>query len=94
MLHVQLLVVNREDSTRLCTVGEQGELFLRAGGLAEGYLGEDDRTAELNRSKFLSNWFVDPTNWRPLYDHQVASRPKDPWMKFYKGTTRSYVSNW
>jgi acyl-CoA synthetase (AMP-forming)/AMP-acid ligase II len=44
MLHVQLLVFNREDRTRLCGVGEQGELFLRAGGLAEGYLGDDDDT--------------------------------------------------
>lgn len=85
MLDVQLLVISREDSTRLCKIGEQGELFLRAGGLAEGYLGEDDRTAELNRSKFVSNWFVDPTKWRSLYDYQVASGPKDPWMKFYKG---------
>ena len=85
MLHVQLLVVSREDNTRLCEIGEQGELFLRAGGLAEGYLGEDDRTAELNRSKFVSNWFVDSNKWRSLYDHQVASRPNEPWMKFYKG---------
>jgi L-2-aminoadipate reductase len=35
MLNVQLLVVDREDKTRLCQVGEQGELFIRAGGLAE-----------------------------------------------------------
>ncbi len=85
MLHVQLLVVSREDNTRLCEIGEQGELFLRAGGLAEGYLGEDDRTAELNRSKFVPNWFVDSNKWTSLYDHRVASRPNEPWMKFYKG---------
>lgn len=35
MMNVQLLVVDRDDKTRLCQVGEQGELFLRAGGLAE-----------------------------------------------------------
>ncbi len=35
MVDVQLLVVDREDKTRLCQVGEQGELFIRAGGLAE-----------------------------------------------------------
>jgi len=40
MLDVQLLVVDRDDKTKLCGIGEQGELFLRAGGLAEGYLGE------------------------------------------------------
>ena len=55
MLHVQLLVVDQEDRSRLCGVGEQGELFLRAGGLGDGYLGEDDKTAELNRSKFVPN---------------------------------------
>jgi L-aminoadipate-semialdehyde dehydrogenase len=48
MLDVQLLVVDRDNMARLCGIGEQGELFLRAGGLAEGYLGDDDKTAELN----------------------------------------------
>jgi L-aminoadipate-semialdehyde dehydrogenase len=85
MLHVQLLVVDREDRTRLCGVGEQGELLLRAGGLAEGYLGDDDKTAELNRLKFLPNWFVDPTKWMQQYDHQVTSGAHKAWRKFYKG---------
>lgn len=85
MLHIQLLVVDREDRTRLCGVGEQGELFLRAGGLAEGYLGDDDKTAELNRSKFLPNWFVDPIKWIQQYDHQVASGSYGAWIKLYKG---------
>lgn len=39
---VQLLVVNRkslaEGKPRLCGIGEKGELFVRAGGLAEGWL--------------------------------------------------------
>lgn len=34
MQNVQLLVVDRENPKRLCDIGEQGELFLRAGGLA------------------------------------------------------------
>ncbi|CAK7212017.1 large subunit of alpha-aminoadipate reductase [Sporothrix eucalyptigena] len=59
MQNVQLLVVDRENPKRLCDIGEQGELFLRAGGLARGYLGDDEKTKELNRSKFVSNWFVD-----------------------------------
>lgn len=33
--NVQLLVVNREDPTKLCGVGESGEIMLRAAGLAE-----------------------------------------------------------
>lgn len=85
MLHVQLLVVDRENRTRLCGVGEQGELFLRAGGLAEGYLGDDDTTAELNQSKFIPNWFVDPNKWIQQYDHQVSSGAHEAWMKLYKG---------
>jgi L-aminoadipate-semialdehyde dehydrogenase len=85
MLHVQLLVVDREDRSRLCGVGEQGELFLRAGGLAEGYLGDDDKTLELNRSKFLPNWFVDPTKWMQQHDHQVTTGAHEAWMKLYKG---------
>lgn len=59
MQNVQLLVVDRDDPKRLCDIGEQGELFLRAGGLARGYLGDDEKTKELNRSKFVPNWFVD-----------------------------------
>ena len=59
ILDVQLLVVDREDPMRLCGVGEQGELYLRAAGLAEGYLGHDEQTLALNQSKFISNWFTD-----------------------------------
>jgi len=77
MLDVQLLVVDREDKNRLCGVGEQGELFIRAGGLAEGYLGDDERTKELNRTKFVSNWFVDPAKW--------AQQSEQPDIPFYKG---------
>lgn len=35
MQNVQLLVVDRENRTRLCQVGEVGEIFVRAAGLAE-----------------------------------------------------------
>jgi L-aminoadipate-semialdehyde dehydrogenase len=84
MKDVQLLVCDREDKSKLCAVGEQGELFIRAGGLAEGYLGDDEKTKELNRTKFLTNWFVDPCQWVKDYEQLAASDPK-PWMKRYKG---------
>jgi L-2-aminoadipate reductase len=58
IVDVQLLVIDREDPMRLCGVGEQGELYLRAAGLAEGYLGHDEQTLTLNQSKFIPNWFV------------------------------------
>ncbi|PKY01910.1 L-aminoadipate-semialdehyde dehydrogenase large subunit [Aspergillus campestris IBT 28561] len=84
MLDVQLLVVDRNDKSRICDIGEQGELFLRAGGLAEGYLGDDTVIQKLNESKFLTNWFVDPAVWTRQYERIAAESPK-PWMELYKG---------
>ncbi|KAK5626701.1 hypothetical protein RRF57_002416 [Xylaria bambusicola] len=70
MLDVQLLVVNQDDRTKLCAIGEQGELYIRAGGLAEGYRGDDEKIRELNRSKFVPNWFIDPATWVERYSYQ------------------------
>ena len=84
MSNVQLLVVDRDDKHRMCSVGEQGELFLRAGGLAEGYLGDDESTKKMNESKFLSNWFVDGSRWVREHDERAAAS-RQPWMEFYKG---------
>ncbi|KAJ3101684.1 large subunit of alpha-aminoadipate reductase, partial [Physocladia obscura] len=53
MKNVQLLVIN--SSGLLCGVGEIGEIHVRSGGLAEGYLQLDDVTA----SKFITNPFND-----------------------------------
>lgn len=53
MLNVQLLVVNRNDINQLCGVGEVGEIYVRAGGLAEHYLEIPEMTAK----KFVKNWF-------------------------------------
>lgn len=85
MKDVQLLVVDREDKNKLCAIGEQGELLIRAGGLAEGYLGDDEKTKELNRTKFLTNWFVDPAKWVQDYEQGIAKTAPQPWMKRYKG---------
>uniref|UniRef100_A0A093UQN7 L-aminoadipate-semialdehyde dehydrogenase large subunit n=1 Tax=Talaromyces marneffei PM1 TaxID=1077442 RepID=A0A093UQN7_TALMA len=51
MQNVQLLVVNREDRNKLCSVGETGEIYVRAAGLAEGYRGDQ----ALNDLKFVQN---------------------------------------
>ncbi|KAK7544150.1 uncharacterized protein J3D65DRAFT_608667 [Phyllosticta citribraziliensis] len=86
MLDVQLLVVDRENRNRICGVGEQGELFTRAGGLAEGYLGNDETTAKLNEAKFITNWFVDPNKWVKEDEEKLATAgSKEPWRQFYKG---------
>ncbi|KAI5283627.1 large subunit of alpha-aminoadipate reductase, partial [Ascosphaera atra] len=78
MLNVQLLVVNRHDPSRLCAIGEVGEIYVRAGGLAEGYLSNP----EMNEKKFLSNWFVDPQIW---VEKDKATSGNEPWRQFYKG---------
>lgn len=74
MKNVQLLVVNRADPTQTCGVGEVGELFVRAAGLAEGYCG----LPELNNQKFVQNWFVKPDQWKD-------TEGSEPWRKFWKG---------
>lgn len=52
MIDVQLLVVNRSDKAVPCAIGEVGEIYVRSGGLAEGY-SDPVSTAE----KFVTNWF-------------------------------------
>ncbi|CAG8662938.1 10702_t:CDS:2, partial [Dentiscutata heterogama] len=74
MQNVQLLVVNRRNKTLLCGIGEIGEIYVRAGGLAEGYLRLDDVTNE----KFLTNWF----NEGMLQDDVDDSKE---WKRFWKG---------
>lgn len=41
MKDAQLLVVDRKNHKRICGAGEIGEIYVRAGGLAEGYLGTE-----------------------------------------------------
>ncbi|KAF9041288.1 alpha-aminoadipate reductase Lys1p [Panaeolus papilionaceus] len=53
MIDVQLLVVNRNDRNLSCAIGEVGEIYVRSGGLAEGYL---DQAA--SAEKFVENWFA------------------------------------
>jgi L-2-aminoadipate reductase len=60
MKDVQLLVVNRIDRNTLCGIGEIGEIYVRAGGLAEGYL----QLPSLTDQKFLINWLS--SNRTPL----------------------------
>ncbi|KAM0794352.1 hypothetical protein BDR22DRAFT_876217 [Usnea florida] len=87
MQNVDLLVVDRasleQGKPRLCGVNEQGEIFVRAGGLAEGYLGSED----LNREKFIPNFFLkNPNIWQENEQRTLKSTgPQEPWRNFWKG---------
>ena len=82
MNNVQLLVVDRQNRNRLCEPGESGEIYVRAGGLAEEYLGLPDLTA----TKFVDNWFVDPKKWVEEDKNRVESQGgPEPWRQFWRG---------
>lgn len=83
MFNVQLVVVNQTDRTKQCGIDEVGEIYVRAGGLADGYLGDDN----MNKKKFIPNWFADPTKWAEKYEKDIAqmSGKSEPWREFYKG---------
>ncbi|ODV92554.1 hypothetical protein CANCADRAFT_1144 [Tortispora caseinolytica NRRL Y-17796] len=77
MVDVQLLVVNRNNRQKLCGMGEVGEIYVRAGGLAEGYLQLPELTAE----KFITSWFVSEDYWKlPFTEDNAPS-----WAKYFFG---------
>lgn len=82
MMDVQLLVVDRERKERQVEVGEIGEIYVRAGGLAEHYLGDEKKSAE----KFVSNWFTDNQRWVDEDKKRVEALEKPPpWRECYFG---------
>ncbi|EXJ95300.1 L-aminoadipate-semialdehyde dehydrogenase large subunit [Capronia coronata CBS 617.96] len=82
MYNVQMLVVNRHDRTKLCAVGEIGEIYVRASGLAEGYLG----TPELTKKKFVDNWFTGHEKGLEIDRARFEAKYKnEPWAKYYLG---------
>jgi L-2-aminoadipate reductase len=74
MIDVQLLVVNRTDKNLLCGVGEIGDLYVRAAGLAEGYL----QLPDLTKEKFVPNWLTTPN---PVQ----MEHAQEEWHKYYFG---------
>ena len=81
MKNVQLLVVDRSNRMKICPVGEVGEIFVRAAGLSEGYLGDPS----LNEKKFVLNWFLDPQTWAEKDTQESTHREREPWRSLYKG---------
>ena len=92
MKNVQLLIVDRtslekwekgEGKPQQCQLGEIGEVFVRAGGLAEGYLG----SPELTKKKFIDNFFLDPRVWLEQEKQNVAkTKREEPWREFWLGS--------
>ena len=78
MQNVQLLVVDRQDSKKMCGLGEVGEIYIRAAGLAEGYKGDK----KLSDQKFLNSWFVDNNVWAEA--DQKANK-NESWRQYYQG---------
>jgi L-aminoadipate-semialdehyde dehydrogenase len=78
MIDVQLLVVNRNDRKIPCAVGEVGEIYVRSGGLAEGYL-DETTSAE----KFVNNWFG-KSNWSDTIVQPSNGAP-GPEAQFWRG---------
>lgn len=70
MHNVQMLIVNRDETSNLCGVGELGEIYVRAAGLSDGYLELPDMTAQ----KFLSSWFVEDGHWKN------TEAPRSGWL--------------
>ncbi|KAK5944156.1 large subunit of alpha-aminoadipate reductase [Knufia obscura] len=81
MYNVQLLVVNRFDRTKTCAIGEIGEIYVRASGLAEGYLGNP----ELTKTKFVDNWFPGHEAGLESDRKRLEGLKDQPWTQFYQG---------
>ncbi|KAH7910357.1 hypothetical protein BJ138DRAFT_1153040 [Hygrophoropsis aurantiaca] len=80
MVDVQLLVVNRSDRNVPCAIGEVGEIYVRSGGLAEGYL-----DPEATKEKFVTNWFASSSSpWKDTILHPTEGLA-GPEARHWKG---------
>ncbi|KAI5121805.1 hypothetical protein M0805_009797 [Coniferiporia weirii] len=80
MIDVQLLVVNRNDRAVPCAIGEVGEIYVRSGGLAEGY-----SDLEATAQKFVENWFsADKAAWQDSILHPSKGLA-GPEARYWKG---------
>ncbi|EJD54724.1 alpha-aminoadipate reductase Lys1p [Auricularia subglabra TFB-10046 SS5] len=80
MVDVQLLVVNRFDRSIPCGVGEVGEIYVRSGGLAEGYL-----DSEATAAKFVQNWFAEGVSWPDTIAHPPNGGLPGPEARHWRG---------
>ncbi|KZP25738.1 alpha-aminoadipate reductase Lys1p [Athelia psychrophila] len=80
MRGVQLLVVNRTERGVPCGVGELGEIYVRSGGLAEGYL-DSSASAE----KFVNNWFAASSAFADTLSLPGPAAGKEKELGLWKG---------
>lgn len=80
MQNVQLLIVNRNDRNVPSAIGEIGEIYVRSGGLAEGY-SDTAATAE----KFVVNWFSTTTDRRDTLSQPANGALPGPEIEHWKG---------
>ncbi len=80
MIDVQLLVVNRADRNIACAVGESGEIYVRSGGLAEGYL-----DPEATKEKFVGNWFGEGVARRDTLRNPEDGSAPPPEAEYWHG---------
>lgn len=82
MIDVQLLVVSRDPAAKgaLCAVGELGEIYVRSGGLAEGY-SDSEATAQ----KFVTNWFAKESTWADTLTNPPDGNSQPPASQHWKG---------
>ena len=80
MIDVQLLIVNRNDKNIPSAIGEIGEIYVRSGGLAEGY-SDPAATAE----KFVINWFSTTIQRRDTLLQPPNGALPGPEVKNWKG---------
>jgi L-aminoadipate-semialdehyde dehydrogenase len=80
MINVQLLVVNRNDKNQICAVGEIGEIYVRSGGLAEGYLETLEANIGATAEKFVENWFG-----KGIEREDSIKSSDEPWAPHWSG---------
>ncbi|KAE9396455.1 large subunit of L-aminoadipate-semialdehyde dehydrogenase [Gymnopus androsaceus JB14] len=89
MKDVQLLVVNRNDKSIPCAVGEAGEIYVRSGGLAEGYLvppkSQANGEPDMNDEKFVRNWFHSQNDEEDAGYADTLSTSSDPARHYWFG---------
>lgn len=79
----------RNDKSIPCAVGEAGEIYVRSGGLAEGYLvppkSQANGEPDMNDEKFVRNWFHSQNDEEDAGYADTLSTSSDPARHYWFG---------